>query len=188
MHALVLCLQDTTELDYHGRMIKGLGPLSYEAQRGLYLHPTYVVTTERDAPGGEQRLDLGARAEEGRGPAQRAARERAQCRALRAHRQAGARDAGHATRVLGRPRERHPSLIAAEVNAPRTSSRWSDGCCATANGPTWGPPPSSSIPRTLGGRAGTRHAITGQRDLCVMGCCKPGALSIFRHYRIRPWR
>lgn len=51
MHAVVLCLQDTTEIDFHGRTIKGLGPLSYEAQRGLYLDPTYVVTTERDAQG-----------------------------------------------------------------------------------------------------------------------------------------
>ena len=51
MHAVVLCLQDTTEIDCHGRTIKGLGPLSYEAQRGLYLDPTYVVTTERDAQG-----------------------------------------------------------------------------------------------------------------------------------------
>lgn len=31
----VLCLQDTTELDFHGQTTAGLGPLSYEAQRGL---------------------------------------------------------------------------------------------------------------------------------------------------------
>jgi len=36
---VVLCLQDTTELDFNGRGVEGLGPLSYEAQRGLYLHP-----------------------------------------------------------------------------------------------------------------------------------------------------
>ena len=35
-HKLVLCLQDTTELDYNGQQMQGLGPLSYEAQRGLY--------------------------------------------------------------------------------------------------------------------------------------------------------
>lgn len=29
----------------------GLGPLSYEAQRGMYLHPTYVVTLQRDPLG-----------------------------------------------------------------------------------------------------------------------------------------
>jgi hypothetical protein len=40
-HKVVLCIQDTTELDYNGQDITGLGPLSYEAQRGLYLHPTY---------------------------------------------------------------------------------------------------------------------------------------------------
>jgi len=39
-HAVVLCLQDTTELDFNGQDIAGLGPLSYEAQRGMYLHPT----------------------------------------------------------------------------------------------------------------------------------------------------
>lgn len=50
-HAVVLCLQDTTELDYNGRSIQGLGPLSYEAQRGMYLHPTYVVTPQREPLG-----------------------------------------------------------------------------------------------------------------------------------------
>ena len=43
-HPVVLCLQDTTELDFEGKATRGLGPLSYEAQRGMYLHPTYVVT------------------------------------------------------------------------------------------------------------------------------------------------
>ena len=33
---VVLCLQDTTELDFNGQDIAGLGPLSYEAQRGMY--------------------------------------------------------------------------------------------------------------------------------------------------------
>ena len=28
-HAVVLCLQDTTELDYNGQEMMGLGPLSY---------------------------------------------------------------------------------------------------------------------------------------------------------------
>jgi hypothetical protein len=46
-HPVVLCLQDTTELDFNGRHTAGLGPLSYEAQRGMYLHPTYAVTPER---------------------------------------------------------------------------------------------------------------------------------------------
>jgi hypothetical protein len=39
-HEVVLCVQDTTELDFNGQDIAGLGPLSYEAQRGMYLHPT----------------------------------------------------------------------------------------------------------------------------------------------------
>lgn len=50
-HPVVLCLQDTTELDFNGQKIDGLGPLSYEAQRGMYLHPTYVVTPEREPLG-----------------------------------------------------------------------------------------------------------------------------------------
>ncbi|WP_425220212.1 IS4 family transposase [Ralstonia solanacearum] len=46
-HPVVLCLQDTTELDFNARRVTGLGPLSYEAQRGMYLHPTYAVTPGR---------------------------------------------------------------------------------------------------------------------------------------------
>ena len=44
---VVLCLQDTTELDFNGQDIEGLGPLNYEAQRGMYLHATYAVSTAR---------------------------------------------------------------------------------------------------------------------------------------------
>lgn len=50
-HDVVLCIQDTTELDFNGQAIAGLGPLSYEAQRGMYLHPTYAVTTAREPLG-----------------------------------------------------------------------------------------------------------------------------------------
>ena len=39
-HSVVLCIQDTTELDFNGQRIVGLGPLSYEAQGGMYVHPT----------------------------------------------------------------------------------------------------------------------------------------------------
>ena len=48
---VVLCLTDTTELDFNGQTITGLGPLSYEAQRGMYLHPTYAVSTDREPLG-----------------------------------------------------------------------------------------------------------------------------------------
>jgi hypothetical protein len=42
---VVLCLQDTTELDFTSQPgIAGLGRLSYEAQHGLYAHPTLAVT------------------------------------------------------------------------------------------------------------------------------------------------
>ncbi|KAG0163662.1 hypothetical protein DFQ28_011523 [Apophysomyces sp. BC1034] len=40
--SVVLCLQDTTELDFNARQATGLGPRSYEVQRGMYLHPTYA--------------------------------------------------------------------------------------------------------------------------------------------------
>jgi len=46
-HPVILCLQDTTELNFNGQQIEGLGPLSYEVQRGMYVHPTYAVTPER---------------------------------------------------------------------------------------------------------------------------------------------
>ena len=48
---IVLCLQDTAELDFNGQAIEGLGSLSYEAQRGMYVHPTYAVSTEREPLG-----------------------------------------------------------------------------------------------------------------------------------------
>ncbi len=47
-HPVVLAIQDTTELDFTGKNdIKGLGPLTYAAQRGMHLHPTFMVTPER---------------------------------------------------------------------------------------------------------------------------------------------
>ncbi len=51
-HSVVLCLQDTTELDFTSQPgIVGLGRLSYAAQHGLYVHPTLVVTPEGVALG-----------------------------------------------------------------------------------------------------------------------------------------
>ena len=64
-HPVVLCLQDTTELDFNGQAITGLGPLSYEAQRGMYLHPTYAVSPEREPLGV---LDAWMWAREPKGP------------------------------------------------------------------------------------------------------------------------
>jgi hypothetical protein len=44
----VLCIQDTSELDYSSKGdIENLGPLNYETRQGLYLHPTIAVTPER---------------------------------------------------------------------------------------------------------------------------------------------
>jgi len=48
---VVLCLADTTELDFNGQEIEGTGPLSYEVQRGMYLHGTYAVTPDREPLG-----------------------------------------------------------------------------------------------------------------------------------------
>lgn len=51
-HPVVLCLQDTTELDFTSQpSIAGLGRLSYEAQHGMYLHPTLMVTPDGQALG-----------------------------------------------------------------------------------------------------------------------------------------
>ena len=51
---VVLCLTDLTditELDFNGQTIPGLGPLSFEAQRGMCLHPSYAVSTDREPLG-----------------------------------------------------------------------------------------------------------------------------------------
>ncbi len=48
---VVLCVQDTTELNFNGQAIDGLGPLSFEAPRGMSLHPTYAITPEREPLG-----------------------------------------------------------------------------------------------------------------------------------------
>jgi len=47
--AVVLCLEDTTEVDYSSRKeTKGLGPLVHKDKRqGLLLHPTLAVTPDR---------------------------------------------------------------------------------------------------------------------------------------------
>ena len=47
----MLCIQDTTELDFNGQETAGLGPLNYEARGGMYLHPTYAVTPGREPLG-----------------------------------------------------------------------------------------------------------------------------------------
>ena len=47
LHPVVLCLGDTTELDFNGQQATGLGPLNYETRRGMYLHATYLITPER---------------------------------------------------------------------------------------------------------------------------------------------
>ena len=45
---VVLCVQDTTELDFTSKpSLQGLGPLNYECALGLYVHPTLAITPER---------------------------------------------------------------------------------------------------------------------------------------------
>lgn len=51
MKPVVLCIQDTSEADFNGQTIAGLGPLSYEAQRGMLLHLTYAVSPDREPLG-----------------------------------------------------------------------------------------------------------------------------------------
>jgi hypothetical protein len=47
-HPRVLCIQDTSEIDYTGKpSMQGLGPLNLEIRQGLYLHPTLALTPER---------------------------------------------------------------------------------------------------------------------------------------------
>jgi hypothetical protein len=76
-HSVVLCLQDATELDYNGQQIQGLGPLSYEAQRGLYLRTRSYRDIPARAARGHQHLDVG-QGVQGRGrPQGRAAGEQA---------------------------------------------------------------------------------------------------------------
>ena len=48
---VALCIQDTSTLNFNGQNIEGLGPLQYEAERGMFLHPTYVVTPDREPLG-----------------------------------------------------------------------------------------------------------------------------------------
>jgi hypothetical protein len=50
--ARVLCIQDTTELDFTGQPgIAGLGRLTYERQHGMYVHPTLAVSEDGVALG-----------------------------------------------------------------------------------------------------------------------------------------
>ena len=47
-YPVVLCVEDTSEIDYTGKNdIEGLEPLNYEARQGLYLHPMLAITPER---------------------------------------------------------------------------------------------------------------------------------------------
>ena len=46
-HDTVLCIQDTTELDYSTKpATKGLGRLNYDARQGMYVHPTLMITPQ----------------------------------------------------------------------------------------------------------------------------------------------
>ena len=43
----VLVIQDTTELDFTGRQLKGAGPLSYKERTGFFNHASLAVTPDR---------------------------------------------------------------------------------------------------------------------------------------------
>lgn len=46
-HKVVLCVQDTTEMDFTGRKLKGAGPLSIQERIGFFNHATLALTPER---------------------------------------------------------------------------------------------------------------------------------------------
>jgi len=46
-HKVALCIQDTTEMDFTGRKLKGAGPLSIAERIGFFNHVTLAVTPER---------------------------------------------------------------------------------------------------------------------------------------------
>jgi len=50
-YPMVLCIADTTKLDFNGQETEGLGLVIYEAQAGMYLHPTYAATPDREPLG-----------------------------------------------------------------------------------------------------------------------------------------
>ncbi len=48
---VVLCIQDTIELDFNGQQTHGLGTLGFPAQRGMYLQSAYAVSPVREPLG-----------------------------------------------------------------------------------------------------------------------------------------
>lgn len=50
-YPVVLAIQDTTELNFNGQEIEGLGSLTYAAQRGMYLHATLLTSPARESLG-----------------------------------------------------------------------------------------------------------------------------------------
>jgi hypothetical protein len=46
-----ITIRSASELDFNGQEATGLGPLNYEARRGMYVHPTYAVTPGREPLG-----------------------------------------------------------------------------------------------------------------------------------------
>jgi hypothetical protein len=46
-HPVVLCVQDTTEIDFTSRKLKGAGPLNGEDRLGFYNHVSLAITPER---------------------------------------------------------------------------------------------------------------------------------------------
>jgi hypothetical protein len=57
VHEVVLCIQDTTGPDCDGLQASVLAPLSYDAQRWVYVHPTCAVSTSREPPEGEKPIE-----------------------------------------------------------------------------------------------------------------------------------
>lgn len=109
-HPVVLCLQDTTELDFNGQEINGLGPLSDEAQRELYLHPTCVVSPQGEPLGVFNAWTWAREAKPGEAP-RGGVREGVRWVESYAQMAEQAREMRHASRVHRRPGVRHPGAV-----------------------------------------------------------------------------
>lgn len=59
-HPVVLCLTDTLEFDFNGQQTRGLGPLNYEARRGMYVYLDLGCDAAARTIGRVRRVDVGA--------------------------------------------------------------------------------------------------------------------------------
>lgn len=97
----MLCIPDTTELDFNGQESAGLGFLNYEARCGMYLHPDVCGHAGSRTAGHARRVDVGARAAQRQRNTPGPEGKHALDRRLRADRRNGRADAADALGLLG---------------------------------------------------------------------------------------